>query len=371
MNRKKILHIPNYYPPHIGGIEDVCHTIVLAMENYRHEVICFHNEKKTQKDFYEGIQVIRCGVFKKVFSQSVSLSFFKELKNVFKNFDPDIVHFHTPNPLVSVYLLMLLPKKTKLIVHWHSDIIEQNLLYLFYRPIEKQLLSRADKIVATSPVYAAGSEPLSDWPNKMSIIPNTIYAEKLQKQAGDEEAIEKVKKLYGEKKIIFTFGRHVSYKGLHHLIDIAPLLEEEAVIVIAGQGPLSETLKKRSNHPSLYFLGRLSDNELRHYLYASDVFAFPSVTRNEAFGIAMAEAMYCGLPVATFTIPYSGVNWVCIHGETGLESENGNTQAFAAAVNQLLSDPILRKKLGTNASQRAKNFFATETIKDKLIDLYN
>ncbi|MCL1938765.1 MAG: glycosyltransferase [Candidatus Azobacteroides sp.] len=368
---KKILHIPNYYSPHIGGIEDVCHTIVSAMTNYQHEVICFHDEKKTQKDYYEGIRIIRCGVFKKLFSQSISFSFYKELKNVFENFDPDIVHFHGPNPLVSVYLLMLLPKKTKLIVHWHSDIVEQNLLYAFYRPIERQLLSRANKIVITSPAYLAGSKALSAWTSKVSVIPNTLYTEKLQKQAGDDEAVEKIRKLYGGKKIIFTFGRHVSYKGLHHLIDIAPLLKEEAAIVIAGQGPLSETLKKRSNHPSLHFPGRLTDDELRQYLYASDLFAFPSVTRNEAFGIALAEAMYCGLPAVTFTIPDSGVNWVCVHGETGLESENGNTQALAFAVNQLLMDPVLRKKMGANASLRAKNFFTTDTIKEKLIDLYN
>jgi len=85
----------------------------------------------------------------------------------------------------------------------------------------------------------------------------------------------------------------------------------------------------------------------------------------------LAEAMYCGLPAVTFTIPDSGVNWVCVHGETGLESENGNTQALAAAVNQLLADPVLRKKLGANASLRARNLFATDAIKDKLIDLYN
>jgi glycosyltransferase involved in cell wall biosynthesis len=367
---KKILHIPNYYPPHIGGIEDVCHNIIAATPQYHHVVICFNDKKVTQKELYEGVEVIRCGVIKKLFSQSISLSFYKELKNILKEFDPDIVHFHAPNPWSSVCLMLLLPKKTKLIIHWHSDIIEQNLLYIFYRPFEKWLLRRACTVLVTSPTYAAGSKALKPWTTKLKTIPNTINTDKLEKKGHDRTRIEEIKKSYGGKKIIFTFGRHVPYKGLRYLVDVAPLLTSDAVIVIAGQGPLTGELKSRSTSPDVRFIGRLPDDELRCYLYASDLFAFPSITRNEAFGIALAEAMYCGLPAVTFTIPHSGVNWVCIHNETGLESENSNTQALAGAINQLLSDNALREKLGRNALLRTKKYFVTNSIINDLINLY-
>ncbi|MCL1932267.1 MAG: glycosyltransferase, partial [Candidatus Azobacteroides sp.] len=220
--KKKILHIPNYYPPHIGGIEDVCHSIVTVLPEFEHQVICFHDGKQTVKEIVEGVVVTRCGVWKKLFSQSLSFSFYKELKNIFKTFDPDIVHFHTPNPLSSVYLLLSLLEKTELIVHWHSDIIEQNFLYLFYHPIENRLLKRADKIVATAPTYISGSKPLQSWRNKVRIIPNTVNEDKLQKREEDEKAIDEIKQLYGGKKIVFTFGRHVPYKGLKYLIEAAP-----------------------------------------------------------------------------------------------------------------------------------------------------
>ena len=365
------MHIPNYYPPHIGGIEDVAHSIVSALPEFEHQVICFHDQKHTLKEMFEGIPVTRCGVWKKLFSQSVSFSFYKELKSVFKTFDPDIVHFHTPNPLSSVYLLLSLPKKTQLIVHWHSDIIEQDFLYFFFRPIEKRLLIRADRIVATAPTYISGSKPLQSRRNKISVIPNTINENKLQKREEDDNAIAGIKQLYKGKKIIFTFGRHVSYKGLKYLIEVAPFISNDAVIVIAGKGPLSDSLKELAKKfPNIYFIGRLEENILRRYLYAADIFAFPSITRNEAFGIALAEAMYCGLPAVTFTIPDSGVNWVCINGETGLESENGNVQMFADAMNSLLKDDVLRKKLGKNARERVKALFVSESIKENLINLY-
>ncbi|MDR3218554.1 MAG: glycosyltransferase [Dysgonamonadaceae bacterium] len=368
---KKILHIPNYYLPHIGGIEDVCHSIISGTQAYNHQVICFNDRKFTEKDFYEGVEIMRCGVWKKLFSQSLSFSYFHELKKIFRKFKPDIVHFHTPNPLGSVYLLLLLPKNVRLIVHWHSDIIEQGLLHVFYAPIEKRLLKRADKIVATSPTYIPGSKPLLPWSDKLIVIPNTVDERKLRKRVGDDEKIAAIKRFYAGKKIIFTFGRHVPYKGFRYLIEAAPFIASGAVVVIAGKGPLSKQLEQSAMISSLYFIGRLSEDTLRHYLYAADIFVFPSITRNEAFGIALAEAMYCGLPAVTFTIPDSGVNWVCPNGETGLECENANATALAEAINTLLSDTDLRQKLGANAIRRVKEKFTTSAIRPELAELYD
>ena len=46
---KKILHIPNYYKPHIGGIEQTCHDIVEALAGeYEQKVICFSEDKNTK-----------------------------------------------------------------------------------------------------------------------------------------------------------------------------------------------------------------------------------------------------------------------------------------------------------------------------------
>jgi glycosyltransferase involved in cell wall biosynthesis len=371
-NRARILHIPNYYPPHIGGIEEVCYSIISCLPNYDNKVICFNDKKTTQIDQYENAEVIRCGVVKKLFSQSLSFSFYKELKRIFKEFKPDIVHFHAPNPLGGVYLLSVLPAETPLILHWHADITEQDFLYTFYRPIEKQLLKRSAKILVTSPTYVPGSKALLPWRDKLEIVPNTVNTEKLQKRKGDDEAIQKIKDMYEGKKIIFTFGRHVPYKGFKYLIEAAPLLSDDAVIVIAGQGPLSKDLKRQAApFPSVHFIGRLSNDDLRQYLHAAYLFAFPSVTRNEAFGIALAEAMYCGLPAVTFTIPNSGVNWVSVDRETGLESENGNVQAFAGAINKILEDPSLRKKLGVNASLRARKYFVADAIKNSINVIWN
>ncbi len=363
MRITKILHIPNFYPPNFGGIEDVCHSIVFNLAGYKHKVVCYNHEEGRRKEYYKGVKVIRCNVWKKIFSQPVSFSLFNEMKRQFRTFSPQVVHFHTPNPLGSVYLLATLPRRTKLIVHHHSDIVAQKLLSVLYSPLEQMLLSRADKIIVTSPTYLAGSRPLSFWKRKTEVIPNTVNTLKLEKQAGDDEKITAIRKRYGNRKIVFAFGRNVPYKGFKYLLEASEYIRKDAAVILAGGGKFPSCKR-------VYYPGRLPDDELRCYLYAADVFAFPSVTKNEAFGIALAEAMFVGLPSVTFTIKNSGVNWVCLDGQTGLEVKNGDSKAFAEAINRLLSDDKLRLSLGVAASERARELFIPEAVENKLRQLY-
>ena len=136
-------------------------------------------------------------------------------------------------------------------------------------------------------------------------------------------------------------GRHTKYKGLRHLIEAEQYMRSDCVIVIGGKGPLTESLKalaKKRNSTRIHFIGRLSDDDLRCYLYAASIFAFPSVTKNEAFGVALAEAMYCYTPAVTFTIKGSGVNWVNLDGVTGIEVPQVGNQdkAYAEALDTLV-----------------------------------
>lgn len=92
-------------------------------------------------------------------------------------------------------------------------------------------------------------------------------------------------------------------------------------------------------------------------IYASDIFCFPSITKNEAFGLALAEAMYYEKPAVTFTIPGSGVNYVCLNSENGIEVENRNVEAYAMAIKKLANNEELRKKYGMAGKQRVEENF--------------
>jgi glycosyltransferase involved in cell wall biosynthesis len=69
--------------------------------------------------------------------------------------------------------------------------------------------------------------------------------------------------------------------------------------LVIGDGPDREKLQ--AAHPAATFVGMRSGRDLARHIAAGDVFVFPSKT--DTFGIAMIEAMACGLPVAAFPVP--------------------------------------------------------------------
>ena len=102
-----------------------------------------------------------------------------------------------------------------------------------------------------------------------------------------------------------------------------------------------------------------------------DIFCFPSVTKNEAFGLALAEGMYFEKPVVTFNIPGSGVNYVSINGNTGIEVPNRNVDAYAKALDKLAKNPDLRLIYGRNGKERVINNFLYIQFKNNIIEAIN
>lgn len=353
----------------MGGVENICKYLVEGMPQHKMAVVCFNDKHKDIVDEVNGVKVYRVATWINVARQALSFSYGSMLRRAIKEFDPEIIQFHWANPFPAAVLLTMIPKNVKLVIHWHMDIIKQKRIYPFIKPIETKLLERADLIVVTSPQYRDGSIPLQRFKNKVRVVPNAMDEDNFILRPGDKEEIQKLKSKYNQKKIVFFIGRHIQYKGLPYLIEAEKSIKEDCAIVIAGNGPLTEELKVKCNSSRVYFVGRLNDNELRWHHYAASVFAFPSITKNEAFGVALAEAMYCKTPAVTFTIEGSGVNWVNLNGITGIEVPNGDSTAYAKAIDKLLSDDVLAKTLGDEGYKRvSKNFTIPSMV--NLMDQY-
>lgn len=364
----RILHISKYYYPYVGGVENVCKHIVDHSTGHRVEVVCFNEGYKNNEYEVDGVKVYRVGALINIARQAISLSYFTVLSKVIKRFKPDIIQFHWANPFPATVLLLVIPKQVKLIIHWHMDIIKQRKIYRFVKPIETKLLKRAHMVFVTSPQYRDGSVPLQPFKDKVRVVPNGID-ESLFKLP-QEEKIDAVRKKYYGKKIVFFVGRHILYKGLEYLIKAERYVKSDCVFVIAGDGPLTQHLMDSCQSKRVYFVGRLSDEMLSRYYYAASVFVFPSITKNEAFGMALAEAMYCNTPAVTFTIPGSGVNWVNLDGVTGIEVPNGDVEAFAGAIDKLLTDDNLAKTYAEAAHQRVAKLFTVGKMMEEMEKCY-
>ena len=357
---KKVLHISKYYFPFSGGTEQIARDVVLSLkDSCEQKVIAFNDGKEDKIDFVDDIEIIKCGCFAKISAQSLSISYRKQLHKVIEEFNPDIVIFHYPNPFVASFLLKELKNRDiKLVVYWHLDIIRQKFLRVLFNGQNRKLLERADKVIATSPNYIEGSKWLQSVKEKCVVVPNCINVERMELSAEIKERAEKIRKENKGKTICVAVGRHTEYKCFTYLIKASKLLDDSFRVFITGKGELTDSLQKEAEGDSkVIFTGRIDDVELKALIYASDIFCFPSITKNEAFGLALAEAMYYEKPAVTFTIPGSGVNYVCLNSENGIEVENRNVEAYAMAIKKLANNEELRKKYGMAGKQRVEENF--------------
>lgn len=190
----------------------------------------------------------------------------------------------------------------------------------------------------------------------------------------DVAAVAAVRKQYPGKKIIFSLGRLIGYKGFTYLVDAARFLEDRYLILIGGTGPLQETLQKQIENSGLTekvkMLGYISDKDLPAYYGACDLFCLSSIQKTEAFGIVQIEAMSCGKPVVATRIPQSGVAWVNAEQESGRNVPPENAKELAEAIHAILKEEEVYAGFSHRAKLRYESWFTQGKMIQKCLDLY-
>lgn len=167
---------------------------------------------------------------------TIAPSMVTRLRRIAKDYD--IIHIHHPDPMAAM-ALRLSGYKGKVVLHWHSDILSQKALLRFYLPIQNWLIKRADTIVGTTPVYLAESPYLQGVQEKCRCIPIGI-----EPVISDSAREQEIRNEYSGRRIIFSLGRLVEYKGYRYLIEAAKYLDDSFMILIGGGGPLRESLQR-------------------------------------------------------------------------------------------------------------------------------
>jgi rhamnosyl/mannosyltransferase len=119
----------------------------------------------------------------------------------------------------------------------------------------------------------------------------------------------------------------------------------------------------------VHFVGHVPDHEVVAHLHACDLFALPSVTRAETFGVVQLEAMACGKPVVSTNLP-TGVPWVNQHDVSGLVVEPSDVIGLGSALRRLLEDDGLRERLGDQAQRRVVEAFTIGRMTAQSATLY-
>ena len=284
----------------------------------------------------------------------------------------DIVHLHTPNPLMLFAWWLSGNRQIPLVVTHHSDVIKQKFLQSFVRPFEKKVYRLAEKIFTTSPGYLEGSDQLKGYEEKVSVLPLGID---LDPYLHPTDSILSVSKSIRNinNKFWLMVGRLIYYKGYH--VALEALTKVEGNLVVVGTGPLEEELKAKAKtlgiSHRIEWIRNVSQDKLIALYHAAAALWFPSIARSEGFGLVQIEAMASGCPVINTYVPSSGVSWVSLHGFSGLTVGLENPNELAEMANELIENTVLRTKLSAGARERAQDLFDASKMTLKSLEYYS
>lgn len=160
----------------------------------------------------------------------------------------------------------------------------------------------------------------------------------------------------GNKKVVLFVGRLAEKKGVKYLIEAMKKID--AILIIVGEGPLKKELEEQAEgiKEKIFFWGAKTHIELKTIFASADVFAAPSITAedgdSEGLGLVILEAMASGVPIVASRS--GGIKEIIEDGVNGLLCEEKNICELENAINKILLDEDLEKKLIKNAKERVK-----------------
>jgi len=162
-------------------------------------------------------------------------------------------------------------------------------------------------------------------------------------------------------------------KGVDVLLESLPLIlrHHKVVLNIIGTGPslpqyqaLAAVLGITEH---VRFLGFVEHQEMPRHYQQADLFVLPS--RRESFGLVLAEAMACGLPVVATTA--GAIPEVIVDGVTGVLVPPDDPHALASAVVSLLSDRPRMQAMGAAGAQRVRQRFSWDKVAQRVTQGYH
>jgi glycosyltransferase involved in cell wall biosynthesis len=245
--------------------------------------------------------------------------------------DADLVHAHW----LPAGAVALATRRPFLVQLWGTDVELARRAPWLARPI----LRRARLVVCASSALAEDARRLGA--RDVRVIPSGV---EVPGEAGEE----------AEPPQVLFAGRLSREKGILELVDAARGLP----LLVAGDGPL------RARVPGA--LGWVPHDELQGLYARAAVVACPSL--REGFGVACAEAMAHGKPVVASAV--GGLLDLVVDGETGVLVPPGDAGALRAALERLLADAELRRRLGAAGRERARRLLAWDEVTDATLSAY-
>jgi D-inositol-3-phosphate glycosyltransferase len=252
--------------------------------------------------------------------------------------------------------------------------------------VERDILERAQRIVATSPQERDDLRNLVSQLGRVDIIPcgtdianfRPISKTEARKQLG----------ISTKEKVVLYVGRFDKRKGIETLVratgELRAKLEQGEeidpqklkLLIVGGSDPNEADGAERRRIEGIVnelgiaanteFVGMVGHDRLPLYYTAADVCVVPS--HYEPFGLVAIEAMACGTPVVASDV--GGLKFTVISEETGLLVPVRDVSGFARAIERILTDDLWARKVRKQAAARVQENFSWDGVAAQLSGLY-
>jgi glycosyltransferase involved in cell wall biosynthesis len=372
--RLRIGLFTNNYFPMLGGVPTAVETVRRGLEDLGHEVVVVAPRMAGTDD--TGRQVIRVpAVPAPTYPDfALPLPVGPGLSRRLRSLELDVFHAHHPF-LLGASARRLARAAGRPFVFTYHTLYDR---YAHYVPLPRAMVARrairwsarfadtADLVLAPSD-FVARRLRAQGVRRPVEVLPTGIDLDSFR--PGDRSAARRALELDADDRLLLYVGRLDREKNLELLLDaVAGIRIPRVRLLLVGRGTQVAALRRaaavRGLGDRVAFRGGSPPDGLPAYYRAADAFVFASTTETQ--GLAVLEAMACGLPVVA--VRASGIEEVVAEGVSGLLVPE-DAAAFSAAAAQVLTDADLAAKLALGAREAAAPF-ASPALVSRLLAAY-
>jgi D-inositol-3-phosphate glycosyltransferase len=373
--RREVLVVTHYYPPHVGGIEQVASAEANGLAQRGSDVTVLTSgstRRCATSELGSGVRVVRVPALNILERFGVPFPLFAPLALIRRGFShvrsSAIVHIHDTLYLSSwVAAVCCRLFSRPLVVTQHVAVVAHPwrivaaVQRLVYRTVGRYIWSTAATVfylnngvrdsLLRNGVSADRLAPLVNGVDLDTFAPvdSPVDRDQLRRSLG----------LPLDRPLVLFVGRLVPKKGYQHLVDAA-IGQDRWTAVLAGAGDVVPP------HPNVIVLGALDRDRVSAAYQACDLFVLPS--ESEGFPLTIQEAMASGLPVITNDDP--GYAMYGLDRELVSLLPAGGSR-LGEAIDRVLDDRPLRARMATYSRDFAEREFSWRAHLDTLITRYD
>ena len=290
-----------------------------------------------------------------------------QVMDILDRFDSHVLLAHFGHTALS-----LLPAAERsgvpVVAHFHgTDLSDSLITNRWYRWSLKRCLNRFRHCIVVGAHQRDTLTALGMPPERVHLLPCGVPTERFRPASVPRQGPFRFATVA---RLVVSKGIDVSIRAFAEVHGSVP----ETELVIVGDGPERENLEALAGSLSLgaavQFVGMKREDEVVRLLQDSDALLHHSLEHRrwvEGFGVAVAEASACGLPVVVSRS--GGLVDQVVDGETGFIVPMGDHEAMATAMKRLCEDRDLARRMGRNGRERMIREYDSRSQAGRLRDI--